>query len=93
LCQIAELIAQFYAKTVMAITGIARITVLVTHQIESLFSRTLPFSSIIATTNASSPLIKAIKNAITQRLAHSDTSTGVEATAKKTTGMIEGRIT
>ena len=88
-----SLVKYHYAKMIMAITGITRIRVLITHQIEFLSFRTLPFAPMITVTNAARPLIKAISIAMSPRIKHPNTSTGVKATTKKRTGMRVGRMT
>lgn len=81
-----------YAKMIMATTGITRIRVLVTHQIEFLSRRTLPFNPMVTVANAARPLIKAISSAMSPLTAHPSTSTGVEATMKNRTDIMAGVI-
>ena len=90
--RLRQIVRHPYAIIMRATSGITRIIEVATHQIANASPRILPLVPIIAVPNAARPLIKAISSAINPRVRHPNTSTGVVAIIKKTTGMIAGNI-
>jgi hypothetical protein len=79
-----------YARIIRAITGITKINEVIIHRIVSGSFLILPLIAMIAAPKDVRPLIRAITNAINPRLRHPNTSTGVAAMTRKSTGIIEG---
>jgi len=86
------MVRHLYAIMIRAITGITKIIELATHQIAYASPRILPLLPTIAVPNAARPLIKAMSSAISPRVRHPNTSTGVVAIIKKATGIMAGII-
>ncbi len=84
------MVRHLYAKIRRAIPGITKMIELATHQGECGSFRILPFAPMAAVPKAARPLIKAISRAIHPRVRHPNTSTGVAAIIRKTTGIMAG---